>query len=182
MNVFEPRIVTGSPAPLASPPTVPSPLPTRREKLTTLPDWLTNVKSERGFSTPAAAFSSVHDVVNVPTPRTVVSAVGAIVWLSATSKRLANDDVPATSARNLPGTWPLSEPERLVATSLPAALSSVAPLNTALLPSTAPALRAKLTAATLVPPSATNSAISATTMAGDGLRNLMEPPLRDGSG
>ena len=72
---------------------------------------------------------------------------------------------------------PLSGPLRLVATSLPAALSMLERALTASFPSTLPALRAKLTAATLVPPSETNRAIDATTIDGDGLLNRMATPL-----
>ena len=59
-----------------------------------------------------------------------------------------------------------------VATSLPAAERSDALAPTALLPSTAPALCAKSTAATAVPERATTSAMMATTMAGDGRRSF----------
>ena len=68
---------------------------------------------------------------------------------------------------------PFDFPVVAVATSLPCAVPSETVDATALLPSTAPALRAKSTAATAVPDSATASAMSATTIAGDGILPLM---------
>ena len=89
----------------------------------------------RGFSVPAAADSSRHDALIVP------SGVDARVWvaptwLSTTSNGTANVVVAGTSARNLNGILPLSEPPFAVATRLPAArlLDDDAP--TALKPST----------------------------------------------
>jgi hypothetical protein len=60
--------------------------------------------------------------------------------------------------------------------SLPAARCSEERAETALLPSTAPALRAKSTAATAVPDNATTRATIATTIAGDGVLRRMDTP------
>src|SRR3954469_981158 len=72
-----------------------------------------------------------------------------------------------------PGIRPLALPARAVATSLPAATLSGVRADTALLPSTAPALRAKSTAATAVPDRATTRAMIATTIAGEGVLRRM---------
>src|SRR3954469_14390238 len=78
-----------------------------------------------------------------------------------------------------PGIRPLALPARAVATSLPAATLSGVRADTALLPSTAPALRAKSTAAIAVPDRATTRATIATTIAGDGvLRRIGTPPCK----
>ena len=75
---------------------------------------------------------------------------------------------------------PCRTPERCVATSLPAAALSLAPDATALLPSTAPELFAKFTAATAVPDRPTASATIATTIAGEGSLGFIwgPPPQR----
>src|ERR1700709_291583 len=78
-----------------------------------------------------------------------------------------------TSLTKRPGSRPLSGPARAVATSLPGGSLSGVWADTALLPSTAPALRAKSTAATAVPDRATTRAMIATTIAGDGLLRHM---------
>ena len=74
---------------------------------------------------------------------------------------------------------PFSGPRLAVATRRPAAVERVTLERTALLPSTAPAFVAKLTAATAEPVMAMTSAMSATTMAGEGRRSFMGngPPV-----
>ncbi len=63
-----------------------------------------------------------------------------------------------------------------------AARESVADAATASFPSTLPALEAKLTAAMLVPPKETKSAVQATAMAGEGLVMMRMPGLTRGTG
>src|SRR3954462_6102632 len=74
---------------------------------------------------------------------------------------------------NRPGIWPLCEPPVAVATSRPVACFSPDEAPTALLPSTAPALRAKLTAATADPVLAITSATIEITSEGEGFRILI---------
>jgi hypothetical protein len=105
----------------------PSPLPTRRATLTISPEALLNAIVEIGSSTPAPAAWSLQLAVSVPRPLSVEMACGAPGALSATSMMLLKVDVLPTSEMNLPGRRPLSAPELLVATSLPAACDSVAP-------------------------------------------------------
>ena len=71
---------------------------------------------------------------------------------------------------------PASSPRDAVATSLPLRRLSEELADTALLPSTAPALRAKLTAATPVPVIANTSAITETTIDGEGVLTFTSPP------
>ena len=121
MNVFEPPIATEVEVWLAATLSAPSPLPTRRATLTISPDALLNEIVEIGSSLPAVLFWSLQVAVSVPRPLSVATVCGAPGALSATSKMLLNTVVFGTSAMNLPGSRPLSAPERLVATSLPAA-------------------------------------------------------------
>ena len=121
---------------------MPSPLPTRRAVFTNVPDALLKAIDEVGSSTPAPAAWSLHVAVRLPNALMLASVCGAPGALSLTWNAAPNVLVFGTSATNLPGRRPLSVPERFVATSLPAADESDAPLYTALLPSTDPAREA----------------------------------------
>ena len=121
MNVFEPPMLKTPVVWFGACVIAPSPLPTRRARLTGCPDWLMNVITEIGSSRPAAAFWSLQVAVSVPRPRKTPTACGAPGALSATSKLRLNACVCPTSATNLPGIRPLSGPDELVATSRPAA-------------------------------------------------------------
>ena len=107
-------------------------------------------------------------------PGMMSSGVGRPAWLSTVRRYFDSVCVPPrmTPSRKRAGIWPLPLPPVEVATSLPAAERSDALAPTALLPSTAPAFWAKLTAAMAVPDRATTSAMTATTMAGDGRRSF----------
>src|SRR5215218_7445680 len=142
------------------------------------PDVLTKLSSVVGSSTPGRGAWSLHVAVSCPSEPPSPIWTGAPGALSATSNERPNVCVCATPARCLPGMRPLSGPLLLAATRLPAALLVLELALTASYPSTLPALRAYETAATLVPPSETKSAIDATTMDGDGLVKRMVDPLR----
>src|SRR4029453_2874615 len=91
--------------------------------------------------------------------------------LSITSALRPNTNSRGTvvGSRNFEGSVPRSSPDLRTATSFPAGKPVLAPDDVALFPSTAPALRAKLTTAAAEPVIANTSAMSETTMAGDGL-------------
>ena len=123
---------------------------------------------------PSVGSTSSHCASKRPIPGMMSSGVARPAWLSTVRRYFDRVIVPPrmTPSRKRAGIWPLPLPPVEVATSLPAAERSEALAPTALLPSTAPAFWAKLTAAMAVPDSATTRAMTATTMAGDGRRSF----------
>src|SRR3954469_2283639 len=174
-NVFDEEIVNESTVPFEIWPTLASPTPARRAMLAGKPDWLVNDRTIRGSSVPAVIDWSWQDAENVPSgveARTLL----APVWLSSTVNGAWNAFASGTSARNLLGIWPLLDPPRAVATRLPLARLLEEPAGTALSLSTAPALRAKSTAAAAVPVVAITMATMDRTVPGEGLRSRMVVP------
>src|SRR3954453_14882960 len=155
--------------------------PMEREKFTFWPDVLVNVIVTCGSSFAAVLFWSMQVAVRPPSGDSV-SPTGAPAALSVTAMPWANvcllPDTYAPCSRKRIGILPFSEPLLAVATSLPAARLPDDPAPTALLPSTAPALRAKLTAAIDVPAAANTSAMMDTTSDGEGRRNMFKAPPR----
>src|SRR5207342_1279664 len=112
----------------------------------------------------------------------IVAIVNGVSWpLSITSalRPKTNSRGTVFGSRNFEGIVPNSVPVLRIATSLPAANLLLALDDVALLPSTAPALRAKLTTAAADPVIANTSAITEMTMAGDWFPNLfmLGPPI-----
>ena len=148
--------------------------PSRRETLT---PWFTEAVKlidVRVVCVPTVGSTSSHCASKRPMPGMMSSGVGRPAWLSTVRRYFDSVCVPPrmTPSRKRAGIWPLPLPPVEVATSLPAAERSDALAPTALLPSTAPAFWAKSTAAMAVPERATTSAMTATTMAGDGRRSF----------
>src|SRR5829696_761051 len=182
-NVFEPRMRNVWVAPLGSAVTSASWLAMRRMRLTASPEVLAKVRVVDGFSAPGCGFWSTQEAVTLPIPGTLPICAGARAWLYTTLNDWPNVlAVPRTAgerSRNLDGMRPLFGPSAAVATRRPDAKERVTLDRTALLPSTAPAFVAKFTAATAEPVVAITSAMIATTIDGEGLRNVMGngPPV-----
>jgi cystathionine gamma-lyase len=157
------------------------PLPVERASSMFCPDVLPNETVVFGFSLPGLLFSSPHVAVTVPKPGIVAIVNGVSEPLSMTSALRPNTNSRGTvvGSRNFEGSVPRSSPDLRTATSLPAAKPLLAPDDVALFPSTAPELRAKLTTAAAEPVIANTSAMSETTIEGDGLPIFLisDPPI-----
>src|SRR5437588_336016 len=106
------------------------------------------------------------------------SVNGTSLALSMTSEGRPKLGPAGTAvSMNLAGRRPRLGPRPTIATSLPAATPLLALADTALLPSTAPALRAKLTTAAAEPVIAKTSATRATTIDGEGREIRMSTSL-----
>src|SRR4051794_29495885 len=148
--------------------------PIWRAKLTGAPA-LWNVNVVVGSSTPARLSWSLQVALSVPR-LLVFSTCEPPFVLSVTATDFANVVDAGTFARNFTGIRPLCEPPAAVATRRPVACFRLDEALTALFPSTAPALRAKLTAATADPVVAITSATTEITSEGEGLRILIPAP------
>src|SRR4051794_33540185 len=161
---------------------LPMSLPSRRETLTPPGSEAVNVTSVCVDLTSGVGSWSRHWASSRPMPSMTASGTTGPSALSTARRYLVSEVEPPrmTSLRKRPGRRPLPGPADAVATSLPAERFSDEDADTALLWSTAPALRAKSTAATAVPDRATIRAMTATTIAGDGILRRMGDDLRRG--